>query len=131
MEKFMNRADILDEAKKCVCGQRQEDYGEIEDNFSCIAQLWTAFKGVEFDARDVAIMMALLKTARMRKPGHLDSAIDAAGYFACAGQLESEMINEKATEDGNNITYHKVNTTWVQYIDESGNIKVKKEHSGR
>lgn len=93
IEKKMSRSEILDEAKKCICGQRQQDYGEIEDNFSCIADLWTAFKGVKFTAREVAIMMTLLKVARMRKPGHIDSAIDAAGYCACAGQLESNEVD--------------------------------------
>lgn len=30
----MNRAEILAEAKKCVCGQREQDYGTPEDNFT-------------------------------------------------------------------------------------------------
>ena len=93
--KEMNRADILHKAEEYICGKRQEEYGEIEDNFTCIADLWSAYKGVKFDAREVAIMMALLKIARMRKPGHIDSAIDCAGYCACAGQLETTLYKNK------------------------------------
>ena len=39
----MTRADILKEAEKCVCGQRQQDYGSPEDNFTTIAYLWTVY----------------------------------------------------------------------------------------
>lgn len=39
----MNRSEILDEAKKCVCGQRQQDYGTPEDNFTTIGYMWSAY----------------------------------------------------------------------------------------
>ena len=29
----LTRADILHAAEKCVCGQREQDYGTPEDNF--------------------------------------------------------------------------------------------------
>ena len=34
------REEILREAIKCVCTDRNEQYGEPEDNFSCIAEYW-------------------------------------------------------------------------------------------
>lgn len=62
----MKRAEILEQAKICVCGKREEDYGSPEDNFKQIAKLWTAYKGTEFTALDVSMMMALMKVARIK-----------------------------------------------------------------
>lgn len=63
---MMNRSETLDKAKACVCGQRENEYGSPEDNFTAIAGFWSVYKGVEFTANDVAMMMALLKIARIR-----------------------------------------------------------------
>lgn len=86
----MKRKEVLDQAAICVCGQRQEDYGKPEDNFSNIAKLWSAYKDVEFTTKDVALMMGLLKIARMKAGTKLDSAVDACGYMAIAGEIMTE-----------------------------------------
>lgn len=84
----MDRAECLERAKQCVCGQREQDYGTPEDNFQTIANLWTAYKGTSFSANDVAMMMALLKIARIRTgTGTADSFVDLAGYAACAAEI--------------------------------------------
>lgn len=85
----MNRAEVLDAAKKCVCGQRQQDYGNPEDNFQRIADLWNAYMGGKrFTPVDVAVMMALLKVARIKTgTGTDDCYIDLAGYAACASEI--------------------------------------------
>jgi hypothetical protein len=83
----MKREDILEQAKICVCGHRQSDYGTPEDNFNRIGKLWSAYMDIEFTAKDVAIMMALLKVARIKAGNSIDSAIDLAGYAACAGEI--------------------------------------------
>ena len=60
----MTRPEILDEAKRCVCGQREQDYGSPERNFERIADLWNAYLGKNtVDPVDVAMMLALLKVA--------------------------------------------------------------------
>ena len=88
----MKRADILDTAKECVCGQREQDYGSPEDNFQTIANLWTAYMGVGFNSIDVAMMMALLKIARIRSgTGTDDSFVDLAGYAACGGEIATKL----------------------------------------
>lgn len=84
----MTRSEILKEAEKCVCGQRQEDYGSPEDNFSRIAKLWTAYMDHEYTAKDVAMMMALLKVARIKAGTKADSYVDGCGYIACAGEID-------------------------------------------
>ena len=87
----MKRAEILETAKTCVCGDREQDYGTPESNFDRIAQFWTAYTGYPFDAKDVAAMLALLKIARIAS-GHAkaDNWIDLAGYAACGGEIEAE-----------------------------------------
>lgn len=85
----MIRKDILNEAMHCVCGQREEEYGTPEDNFNQISKLWNAYLGDNVtDAHDVAMMMALLKIARIRSGVRkCDSYIDLAGYAACGGEI--------------------------------------------
>ena len=98
VKRRLTRADILHAAEKCVCGQREQDYGTPEDNFETIAELWETYLrracvdeagGVYIDANDVAMMMALLKIARIAAGGgKADSWIDLAGYAACGAECE-------------------------------------------
>lgn len=83
----MNRIEVLNSAMKCVCGDRDEDYGNPESNFKLISTLWTAYTGVDFSPVDVAMMMALLKIARIKVGTKSDSFVDLAGYAACAGEI--------------------------------------------
>lgn len=93
----LTRADILHAAEKCVCGQREQDYGTPENNFKAIAKLWETYLNkactrgvnVRVEAKDVAVMMALLKIARIAAGGgKADSWIDLAGYAACGAECE-------------------------------------------
>lgn len=97
VKRKLTRADILHAAEKCVCGQRETDYGTPEDNFKTIAELWEAYlnkactrgANVRVEAKDVAVMMALLKIARIAAGGgKADSWIDLAGYAACGAECE-------------------------------------------
>lgn len=84
----MIRTDILNMAEKVVNGDRDKAYGKPEDNFAVIADLWSAYVGKQmFSPVDVAMMMALLKIARIRSnPSVADSYVDLAGYAACAAE---------------------------------------------
>lgn len=92
------REEVLESAKKCVCGDREEDYGSPEDNFVRISELWSTYmrgRCVAQDAlitirpSDVAAMMALLKIARIASGNaKADNWVDLAGYAACGGELE-------------------------------------------
>lgn len=86
----MKRDEILEAARACVCGERVRDYGTPEDCFGLIGQLWTAYTGILFTAKDVAMMMVLLKAARIRFGDKEDNFIDLAGYAACAGEIAGE-----------------------------------------
>lgn len=84
------REQILSAAIRCVCGDREEDYGSHENNFERIASFWNTYLGVDaIEPKDVAAMLALLKIDRIAS-GHAktDNWIDLAGYAACGGELE-------------------------------------------
>ena len=85
----MTRKETLDNALKCVCGERQDQYGSPEDNFARIARLWTAYLGHDVSSVDVAMMMGLMKIARIRTgTATEDSFVDLAGYAACGAELK-------------------------------------------
>lgn len=86
------RAQVLDGAKACVLANRNVEYGEPEDNFQRIADLWTAWlwsRGLlprtqRLMRHDVAIMCGQIKEARIAEsPEKLDHWVDLAGYAAC------------------------------------------------
>lgn len=95
------REDVLEQAKKCVLGDRLEDYGNPENNFNVIAQYWSVYLSTtsvpgssprELTGRDVALMMILLKVARSTYGSKLDNWVDMAGYAACGAELEKQMF---------------------------------------
>ena len=96
----MTRPEILDAAKACVCGAREGEYGSPEDNFETIGLYWgihlraahpelnMPLNGIT--AEDVAVMMALMKAARIATgTGTADSYVDLAGYAACGGEISA------------------------------------------
>ena len=85
----MTRKEILAEAEKIVCNDRNLKYGEPEDNFSVIAKFWSTFLDIDIAALQVAAMMMLMKNARIKssKGRDKDSWVDAAGYSACGLEI--------------------------------------------
>ena len=79
--------DLLDEAKKLIGGNRQQDYGEKLTNHQNIADFWSIFLKKKITAHDVAICMALVKVARLMHQHKKDSYIDMAAYAAIAGEI--------------------------------------------
>lgn len=98
------RGELLQQAKQCVCQDRNKAYGPPEDSFNAIAALWNTYLRGRFkdsDIRlhtvDVACLMMLLKIARLQEnPNHWDSKVDIAGYAACAGEMTIPVnVNEE------------------------------------
>jgi hypothetical protein len=89
----VNRSQILDTAKEYVTKDRADTHGDAESNFGLIAAYWSAHLNRNISPHDVAVMMTLLKLARMRSnPAHVDSAVDAAGYSALAGEIATGEV---------------------------------------
>lgn len=98
----ITRSDILNAAMRCVCGDREQDYGSPESSFRMIAALWEPFlkqkcvsPGAELtiSPEDVAAMMCLFKLARISTGhGKADNWVDLCGYGACGGEIEAAGI---------------------------------------
>lgn len=92
LEYEFSRAGLLDTAKDYVTRDRAADHGDMEDNFRTIASYWNTHLGIDFiKPQDVAVMMTMLKLARIRQnEKHIDNWIDACGYMACGGEIVSK-----------------------------------------
>lgn len=90
----MLSSKVLSAADQAVNVDRQGVYGHPYENFNNIATLWKGYKGVEFSRQDVAMMMILVKVARLKNtPGHTDSLIDIAGYVKTAELILEKELN--------------------------------------
>lgn len=86
-------AKVMDEAAEIINGERNEHYGEPEDNFRNIAEMWNAYLRPRYgfdklDAYDVAMLMVLMKVARNGHYRKLDNLVDIVGYTAHAGDID-------------------------------------------
>jgi hypothetical protein len=101
------RREVLKQVEGCVCRDRQNSYGDAEDNFENIAAYWTLWlhqRGLlppdkKIDALDVAQMSALIKTARKTANlYHEDNWVDGAGYEVCGGGIVRKCNDVTATK---------------------------------
>ena len=94
-EKPKNRADFLKEVEGIICKDRNEQYGEPEDNFKRIAVFWSNYLDREITSADVAIMMVLFKAARIANDKYkADSWVDICGYSACGAECAMKESGE-------------------------------------
>ncbi len=105
----MNRGDILGFAAKYVTRDRAATHGDAERNFDLIAGYWSLHLGHPVSAVDVAVMMSLLKHARIKNnPGHADNWIDGAGYLACGGEIATEVTPSVDETEGASLGWRTV-----------------------
>ncbi len=87
-----HRTDILEESITLINGERNSTYGDPLDDFATTANFWQNYLLRIFEARgglylkphDVAVMMNLLKIARISwSPEKRDHWADLAGYTGC------------------------------------------------
>ena len=92
------RREALHQVESCVCQDRQNTYGDAEDNFADIAAIANVMLKSKLakplDAKDVAMFSCAIKCARLgTSPEHLDNSIDLAGYAVCmAGLVKKDQI---------------------------------------
>lgn len=95
----MFRKQILENAIRTVCQDRRDKYGQIEDNFGLIADLWSSYLGASVTAVDVAMMMGMLKMARIKTGKYTqDNFVDLAGYAACGAEAAELDASKKQEE---------------------------------
>jgi hypothetical protein len=94
------RADLLDEAKALITGDRNNAYGSPIQDFKRSADALQAYgyrgpDGRDLQPHDVAIFVMAIKLSRlMWTPRRRDSWVDVAGYAGCG--WECSQIEEMA-----------------------------------
>ena len=89
--------EILTKANSLISKDREKDYGDKVKNHENIAKLWSAYKGIEITAHDVAVMMVLLKIARTKLGAvSKDTYIDMSAYGAIAGEIKFKEPEEES-----------------------------------
>jgi len=91
----MTKEEILAEASRIISRDRNLSHGDAFKNHAEIAEFWNLFLDdklrpmADITAKDVAIMMILLKISRSNqgKKFNLDNFVDMAGYSAIAGEI--------------------------------------------
>ena len=89
----MANKSVLVESAEIIYGDREKTYGHPAKNLNTIAIMWAAYLDAKNDkslvAQDVAVMMILLKAARLANtPNHRDSLVDICGYAALIERCE-------------------------------------------
>lgn len=101
------RSDILNEAIGLINGERNSSYGDPVDDFATTASFWETYLdrimrargGLSIKPHDVAVMMSLLKVARISwSPEKRDHWADLAGYTGCGFdcvQRQDELLYDQ------------------------------------
>jgi hypothetical protein len=84
------RAAVLQEAESLINGDRNNEYGDPNDDFNKTAKMWDIYLKSVYENRsyllphDVAALMSMLKLSRIAwSPDRRDNWVDLAGYAAC------------------------------------------------
>ena len=102
-EPTLPRAELLREAERLICGDRNNQYGPPTKDFQVIADMASAAgfrfekgEGVsDLDPHHVALFQIILKVARIAwSPEKRDSWVDTAGYAGCGW----ECVDDNPTE---------------------------------
>ncbi len=95
---------LMREADGLINGARQADYGQVQDSFQDVADMWTAIlrsagvlkhttaeqlvKEPVITAQHALLMMTALKLQRQANRPKRDNIVDAHGYLGLVGQVE-------------------------------------------
>jgi hypothetical protein len=86
----MNHIDILVSCINTSDG-RAGEYGSPADTFDKAAKMAAVVLGRPFSARDIVMVMVLVKLSRMHaSPNKLDHYVDAINYLAFAAEFVTE-----------------------------------------
>ena len=92
---FADGYDLISEEIAETIGSRNGSHGDPIENHEHIADLWSAYLGVEVSATDVAACMILLKLCRFKIGGQdRDHWRDSMGYAEIANMIQFAQTNE-------------------------------------
>lgn len=142
------RERVLKEALNCVNGERENQYGNPEDNFKRIADLWSVYLTslfedekivVEIDPIDVAKMMILFKIARSNgDKDKLDNYVDMIGYAACGAEIFENYKHDELVKNIKDEFLKRLHTAisvkdskkvkeWINKVESIPNVQVAEE----
>lgn len=90
------RGKILDTTKTVINGKRNDSYGNPENSFTAIADIWNWWINNKYISRnlpvvltqeDSTMMMALMKIAREVNQHKKDNLVDLCGYIGLLGDM--------------------------------------------
>ena len=87
---------VLEEAADITTNDRQRYYGHPKYNHGNTADMWSAYLNRKYgfegplDARDVCMMMVLLKVSRDANSPKRDNLVDICGYTRNAEQVDEQ-----------------------------------------
>ncbi|MEQ1934730.1 MAG: DUF6378 domain-containing protein [Fimbriimonadaceae bacterium] len=76
----LNATSVTDEADLAIRGDRAKKYGDAFENWSRIAELWSAVLGFNVAPSQVGLCMILVKVSRECHVHSRDNLVDIAGY---------------------------------------------------
>lgn len=84
---------LCEDAIRLITGDREADYGHPKVNLKNIANIWSAHLGNNVMPKDVCLMMAELKIARLKNVSmpvrdQRDTVVDILGYILLLARLE-------------------------------------------
>jgi translation initiation factor 2 alpha subunit (eIF-2alpha) len=96
----------LDEAKRIINADRNQEYGEPYENFRDIAEMMTVIlrkdlkDGARVRTHQVAMTMMAVKMSRMTtSPAKLDTWVDIAGYVGAGFEAMCEEVALMASSE--------------------------------
>lgn len=72
---------IANEAVQLLKQDRQDQYGDFEENLARIAELWSSYLEWPVTSENVAAMMVLVKISRSRNGYLRDNTVDGIAYL--------------------------------------------------
>ena len=79
-----------------IVGDRNLSYDHPYDNFTRIAQVWTAILGIKITTEQVGLCMVGVKLAREAYQPKRDNLVDGAGYFGTIQMVRDERARRGA-----------------------------------
>ena len=104
-------SNVLDKADEVTSNDRNRYYGHPLDNHTNTAAFWSSYlnrkygSDISLSARDVCMMMILLKVSRDANKQNEDNLVDICGYARNA-----EMVDVEAEKRGNQNSTRLSNT---------------------
>ena len=95
MSKTNYRTQILNEAADIINGDREDTYGTPQQNFACVAKIWSAILGIEISPTQVCLCMIGVKLGRAAtgKIDHQDNYRDMAGFAGLGAEVSKNDLS--------------------------------------